>query len=94
MKEQQKWCIYKHTNKINGKIYIGQAKGRPELRWGRKGSNYKSSVLFYRAIQKYGWNNFCHEILFNDLTEDEAKCKTKPPLTKKTALAGGRQSHI
>ena len=72
MKEQQKWCIYKHTNKINGKIYIGQAKGKPELRWGRNGSNYKSSVLFYRAIQKYGWNNFCHEILFNDLTEDEA----------------------
>ena len=72
MEEQQKWCIYKHTNKINGKTYIGQAKGRPELRWGRKGSNYKSSVLFYRAIQKYGWDNFCHEILFNDLTEDEA----------------------
>lgn len=72
MEEQQNWCIYKHTNKTNGKVYIGQSKGHPELRWGKNGTNYKSSILFYRAIQKHGWDNFSHEILFTNLTEQEA----------------------
>lgn len=73
--EERKWCVYKHTNKTNGKVYIGQAKGDPKLRWGANGKNYKSSVLFYKAIQKYGWDNFEHEVLFTCLTLQEANEK-------------------
>lgn len=54
--------IYKHTNKINNKVYIGQTCQDPEKRW-RKGEGYKDSPLFYKAIQKYGWDNFTHEII-------------------------------
>lgn len=54
--------IYKHTNKINGKIYVGQTKLNLKQRW-REGEGYKYCPLFYNAIQKYGWNSFNHEII-------------------------------
>lgn len=56
------WIIYKHTNKINNKSYIGQTVQKPEERW-REGKGYKDSPKFWNAIQKYGWENFTHEIL-------------------------------
>lgn len=71
---EEKYCIYKHTNKINGKIYVGQAKGNPENRWNN-GWGYKGCTYFYNAIQKYGWNNFDHEILIDGLTLEEANIK-------------------
>lgn len=65
------YCIYKHINLINGKIYIGQTCQKPEYRWNH-GNGYKGSPRFYSAIQKYGWKNFKHEILFSNLTLEEA----------------------
>ena len=69
------YTVYKHQNKINGKIYIGITMQEPEKRWGNNGINYKTSPHFYAAIQKYGWNNFDHDILFKNLTHDEACSK-------------------
>lgn len=66
-----RYCVYKHTNLINNKVYIGQTCQKPEYRWGSKGQNYKSGH-FRSAIDKYGWNNFSHEILYDDLTSEEA----------------------
>ena len=65
------YCVYKHTNKINGKVYIGITMHQPELRWGKNGKNYKAQV-FTKAIQKYGWNNFEHNILYTGLSEQDA----------------------
>lgn len=64
--------IYKHINKTNSKIYIGITIQSPERRW-RKGEGYKNNIYFYRAIQKYGWNNFEHIVLFDNLTKEEAE---------------------
>ena len=67
------YCIYMHKNKINGKIYIGQtSQNPPSLRWGKNGQNYKKSSYFYNAILKYGWDNFEHIILKQNLTQDQA----------------------
>ena len=69
------YCIYMHKNKINGKIYIGQTCQKPEYRWGKEGKGYEQCPLFYAAIQKYGWDNFSHDILFTGLTKEEAAQK-------------------
>lgn len=68
------FCVYAHINKINGKIYIGQTihGDNPNLRWRRDGKGYKDSPRFWNAIQKYGWDNFEHEIIANNLTHEEA----------------------
>ena len=65
------FSVYKHTNKTNGKIYIGITHQCAKRRW-QKGEGYRGQV-FYNAIKKYGWESFDHEILYAGLTEKEAK---------------------
>ena len=68
------WKVYIHINKINNKKYIGiTSENNPNKRW-KNGAGYKKQI-FYNAIQKYGWNNFQHKILYQNLTETEAKQK-------------------
>jgi hypothetical protein len=43
-----------------------------EDRW-RKGHGYRNNKHFYSAIVKYGWDNIMHDIIYDDLTESEAK---------------------
>lgn len=74
MENNKKWYVYMHTNKINNKKYIGiSSEANPNRRW-KNGYGYKQQI-FYRAIQKYGWENFEHKIIYNNLTEKEAKTK-------------------
>lgn len=67
------FCVYKHTSP-NGKVYIGITSQTPERRW-QHGFGYKENPHFHTAIQKYGWDNFKHEILFENLTKEEAESK-------------------
>jgi group I intron endonuclease len=67
--------IYKYTNKINGKCYVGQTI-HPE---GRKLAHQRdvensTGFAFHSAVRKYGWENFEYEVvvtapvdLLNDL---------------------------
>lgn len=74
---KNKWLVYIHVNKLNNKKYVGITSRKPSDRWGKNGNKYKSSPYFYNAIQKYGWDNFEHIILFTGLDEDVAKQKEK-----------------
>lgn len=52
--------IYSITNKINGKQYIGQTTKTIEFRWNTHRASAKIGInnVFYKAIQKYGVENF------------------------------------
>ena len=63
------YCVYCHTSPSNKK-YVGIS-NNPEKRWNH-GKGYIKNYLFYRAIEKYGWDNFKHEILYDNLSIDEA----------------------
>ena len=65
------YCVYIHRNKTDGKVYIGLTCNEPEKRW-RKGKGYDSKSHFGRAIAKYGWDGFEHEIVRENLTLKEA----------------------
>lgn len=65
------YYIYITTNKINGKKYIGQHKGKPD-------DNYLGSgINLIKAIKKYGKENFFKEILCFCETREEADIKEK-----------------
>lgn len=66
------YTVYKHTTP-NGKVYIGITSQKPTARWN-EGKSYLKQKYFGSAILKYGWENIKHEILFEDLTKEEA-CK-------------------
>lgn len=65
--------IYVHTAP-NGKKYVGQTCQRPERRW-RNGKGYERNKYFWRAIVKYGWDAFTHEIVCECETLEEANKK-------------------
>ena len=69
-----RYIVYKHTSP-NNKSYIGITSQKSERRWRRNGYGYKDHTYFWNAIQKYGWDNFQHEILFEGLTKEEAEQK-------------------
>lgn len=74
----RRFVVYKHTSP-NNKVYIGiTCQKNPNERW-MGGCGYKYNEHFYRAIKKFGWENFKHEILFYNLLKEEA-CKKEQEL--------------
>lgn len=66
------YSVYRFTFP-NGKLYFGITSAKNILhRWGRDGIGY-SHMLVGRAIQKYGWDNIQKDVLYSEITEEEAK---------------------
>lgn len=66
--------IYAHVNKSNNKKYIGITKyNDPYIRWGKNGEGYIGSKFYESGISVYGWRNFEHIILSDDLTNIQAE---------------------
>lgn len=70
--ENRNYTVYMHRNKTNGKVYIGQTSQPVTHRWGPGGNGYKGQKLIWRAICKYSWDGFTHEIMGSCLTREEA----------------------
>lgn len=67
------YTVYMHTSPSN-KHYFGITCQKPQKRW-ENGRGYKKCPAFYKAIQKYGWDNIQHTILFENLSKEEAERK-------------------
>lgn len=75
----KKFCVYRHIFP-NNKVYIGITSQELSLRWRSDGSGYRPqkgrhSTKIWNAIQKYGWSNVNHEVLFDGLSKEQAEQK-------------------
>lgn len=62
--------VYKITNLINDKGYIGIT-NNPKKRWENHKCNNDPSMVIAKAIKKYGKENFSFEILLSNVSLDE-----------------------
>ena len=65
----KKYVVYEHITP-DGMYYFGQTQN-VERRWSNNGAEYKGTSL-YPYIEKYGWDNIQHIILFRDQTKEDA----------------------
>ena len=71
---REKYIVYEHKNIFNKKRYIGITSQQAKERW-KRGSSYSKKTKIYKAIQKYGWDGFEHNILYKNLSKKEAEEK-------------------
>lgn len=71
VQDQKCYTVYRHISP-SGRVYVGITKLPLLYRWGLQGFRYKRCKLFYRAIQKYGWNKIVHEIILDGVSKSEA----------------------
>ena len=68
------WTLYKITNKVNSKVYIGQTNQEPNKRMSKHFYDAKSgrkNVAISSALNKYGKDGFTYEILqYTNSSED------------------------
>ena len=76
----QKYIVYVHTLRRDGRRYVGITRRTPKQRW-HNGKNYSNNPYFYNDIKKYGWDAFEHEIIYTGLSKDEA-CEIEKRLIK------------
>lgn len=61
------YCVYKLTNKLNGKVYIGQTTQKPRYRFSdhrcRARGKKEHREVIHQAISKYGWESFSAEVV-------------------------------
>jgi hypothetical protein len=69
----KKYVIYKATNTMNQKVYVGF-----DSNWPRRKAQHKHNVIygtetsnaFYNAVRKYGWENFVWEVIYESADGD------------------------
>lgn len=67
----ENYKVYVHISPSN-KLYIGITKQEVKKRW-QNGNGYRHNIYFTNAIKHYGWDNFEHIVLFENLPGNVAK---------------------
>ena len=66
---ENNYSVYQHVTP-DGMYYFGQTNDI-NRRWRNNGAEYKGTAL-YPYIEKYGWENIQHIVLFKDQTKEDA----------------------
>ena len=66
---EKNYVVYQHVTP-DGMYYFGQT-NNIKRRWRNNGVEYKKTAL-YPYIEKYGWDNIQHIVLFRDQTKEDA----------------------
>lgn len=74
--------VYCHILKNDGRQYFGITCQSILNRWRSNGNGYKTSLHFYRAIKKYGWDAFEHELIIDGLSKKNAEKMEKYLISK------------
>jgi len=73
------YSIYKVTNQVNNHVYIGFTQNFKVRKHAHmKASEKGIDIPFYRAIRKYGWNNFSWEIIYQSKDGEHTKNIMEP----------------
>lgn len=75
------YTIYRVTNLVNNKVYIGYTENWPYRINGHNHDRKYGKVEhkpFYRAIQKYGWENFVWEPIYQSKDEEHTLKEMEP----------------
>lgn len=83
------YTVYLHRNKTTNKILVGRTCQDLEKCWGVEGCNYANNVYFYQDILKYGWDNFEHKILDENLSNYDSKVKENYYIKKYDSILNG-----
>jgi len=70
MEDSVTYSIYRLTNKVNGKVYIGVTNNLKKRM--REHSYASNDFLISKAIRKYGWESFEQEVIAETKDEREA----------------------
>lgn len=102
---QKTYTVYKITNIINGKCYVGQTNVTVRRRFGQhkcKARNgYEKERPIHKAINEYGENNFVAEVLETGISESEIDNREKYWIEEENSMypngynvqSGGKESY-
>lgn len=74
--DQRNYKLYVHIIP-DGRRYYGITKRKYLSERWQRGKGYKNNPYFTDAINKYGWDNIEHIVIYDDLTEEEARALEK-----------------
>ena len=86
----EKFKVYVHVFP-NGKRYVGITQQKLNRRW-RNGRAYSANVRMTNAINRYGWENIEHIVLYSDLSMEEAE-RTEKRLIREWNLMDERYGY-
>lgn len=82
------YSIYKITNKVNSKVYIGFTQNTQRRWWAHRSFNGSKTKALYLAMQKYGRDNFCFDILYQSKDQMHALKDMEPFFIKEYRAYG------
>ncbi len=85
---ERSYVVYRHIFP-NGKSYIGITCVKPYYYRWRGGSSYSQQPKIYNAINKYGWENIKHEVLYENLSQTDANSIEQEMIAKYDSVRNG-----